>query len=260
MTIPWLSTTPLHGLFRSVTFLGAVILAVARGLPNQWHFRPKDMARVLADCSARALLIVAVVNVLVGAILAFVGAVQLVKFGAGIFVADLVAIAVSREMAAVITAVVMAGRTGAAFAAELATMQANEEVDALEVMGLNAIDHLVVPRVLALLLVMPLLYVYGCLAGLLGGFSVGASMLHLAPAAYFDRSVDAMNFHHLGLGFSKAIAFGILVAIAGCYYGLNAQRNAAGVGEATTRAVVAGIVGVIALDAVFAVCANALGV
>jgi phospholipid/cholesterol/gamma-HCH transport system permease protein len=260
MTIRWLSASPLEGAFRGIAFLGSVILSVGRSLPNRWHFRAQDMARVLADCSARALLIVAIVNLLVGAILAFVGAVQLVKFGAGIFVADLVAIAVSREMAAVITAVVMAGRTGAAFAAELATMQANEEVDALEVMGLNAIDHLVVPRVLALLLVMPLLYVYGCMAGLLGGFSVGASMLHLAPAAYFDRSVDALNFNHLGLGFSKAIAFGILVAIAGCYYGLNAQRNAAGVGEATTRAVVAGIVGVIALDAVFAVCANALGV
>ncbi|RZI83321.1 MAG: ABC transporter permease [Rubrivivax sp.] len=260
MTIRWPATAPLQGTFRGTAFLGAVILALSRGLPNHWRFRSQDMARVLADCSARALVIVLVVNLLVGAILAFVGAVQLVKFGAGIFVADLVAIAVSREMAAVITAVVMAGRTGAAFAAELATMQANEEVDALEVMGINAMDHLVVPRVLALLMIMPLLYVYGTLAGLMGGFTVGASMLSLAPAAYFDRSVQALNFQHIGLGFSKAIAFGILVAIAGCYYGLNAKRNAAGVGEATTRAVVAGIVGVIALDAVFAVCANALGV
>ena len=260
MTIRWPRTAPFQGTIRGITFLGSVILAISRGLPNHWRFRSQDMTRVLADCSARALVIVAVVNVLVGAILAFVGAVQLVKFGAGIFVADLVAIAVSREMAAVITAVVMAGRTGAAFAAELATMQANEEVDALEVMGLNALDHLVVPRVLALLLMMPLLYAYGCVAGLLGGFSVGASMLSLAPAAYLDRSLEAMSFQHLGLGFSKAIAFGALVAIAGCYYGLNAERNAAGVGRATTRAVVTGIVGVIALDAVFSVCANALGV
>lgn len=260
MTIRWPRTALLQGTFRGITFLGSVILAISRGLPHDWRFRSQDMARVLADCSARALLIVLVVNVLVGAILAFVGAVQLVKFGAGIFVADLVAIAVSREMAAVITAVVMAGRTGAAFAAELATMQANEEVDALEVLGLNAMDHLVVPRVLALLLVMPLLYVFGCVAGLVGGFTVGASMLSLAPAAYFDRSLDALSFQHLGLGFSKAIAFGILVAIAGCYHGLHAERNAAGVGQATTRAVVAGIVGVIALDAVFSVCANALGI
>lgn len=253
-------TVLLHGLIRPVAFIGETVLALGRGLPAHWRFRPQDFARVLADCSARALVIVAVVNLLVGSILAFVGAVQLVKFGAGIFVADLVAIAVSREMAAVITAVVMCGRTGAAFAAELATMQANEEIDALEVLGLPAMDHLVMPRILALLFMMPLLYVYGCVAGLFGGFLVGASMLHLAPHAYFDRSMHALTFSHTGLGLSKAFAFGLVVALAGCYHGLHAQRNAAGVGVATTHAVVTGIVSVIALDAVFAVCANALGV
>jgi phospholipid/cholesterol/gamma-HCH transport system permease protein len=249
-----------RSLTRPVAFLGEVVLALLAGLSGRWRFRWQDFLRVLADCSARALLIVAIVNFLVGAILAFVGAVQLVKFGAGIFVADLVAIAVAREMAAVITGVVMCGRTGAAFAAELATMQANEEIDALEVLGLPAIDHLVTPRVLALVAMMPLLYVYGCVAGLLGGFAVGASMLQLAPHAYFDRSVSVLTIQHIGLGLSKAFAFGLLVALAGCYHGLSAQRNAAGVGLATTRAVVMGIVGVIALDAVFAVCANALGV
>lgn len=250
----------IQSLTSPVVFLGEVVLALGAVFSGRWRFRWADFTRVLADCSARALLIVAIVNFLVGAILAFVGAVQLVKFGAGIFVADLVAIAVSREMAAVITGVVMCGRTGAAFAAELAAMQTNEEVDALEVLGLPAVDHLVTPRVLALFAVMPLLYVYGCLAGLLGGFVVGASMLQLAPHAYFDRTVSVLNFNHIGLGLSKAFAFGLLVALAGCYHGLHAQRNAAGVGEATTRAVVMGIVGVIALDAIFAVCANALGV
>ncbi|WP_374595168.1 MlaE family ABC transporter permease [Aquabacterium sp.] len=249
-----------HETTRRVAFMGEVVLAVSRAVVRGGRYRPADFARVLADGSARALPIVTVVNLLVGAILAFVGAVQLVKFGAGIFVADMVAIAVSREMAAVITAVVMAGRTGAAFAAELATMQSNEEIDALEVLGLPAVDHLVVPRMLALLLMLPLLYAFGCAAGLLGGFAVGASMLHLSPAAYFDRSLAALTFAHLGLGFSKSIAFGALVAWAGCYFGLHAPRSAAGVGQATTHAVVSGIVGVIALDAVFAVCANALGV
>ncbi len=256
-----LSSLGHEGMLR-VAFTGEVLLACGRALKGRgvggWRFRPADLARVLADSSARALPIVLVVNLLVGAILAFVGAVQLIKFGAGIFVADMVAIAVSREMAAVITAVVMAGRTGAAFAAELATMQSNEEIDALEVLGLSAVDHLVVPRVLALLLMLPLLYAFGCAAGLLGGFAVGASMLHLSPAAYFDRSLMALTFTHLGLGFSKSMAFGALVAWAGCYFGLHAPRSAAGVGQATTQAVVSGIVGVIALDAVFAVCANAL--
>lgn len=244
----------------AVAFLGEVLLAAGAWLGGRGRFRARDLMRVIAACGAQALPIVTVVNVLVGAILAFVGAVQLVKFGAGIYVADLVGISVSREMAAVITAVVMAGRTGAAFAAELATMQTNEEVDALKVLGLDAVAYLVLPRVLALVLMMPLLYVYACFTGLLGGLVVGAGMLHLAPTAYLDRSFDALTYAHVGLGMAKSVVFGGLIALTGCYAGLNASRNAAGVGVATTRAVVVGIVGVIAIDAVFAVCANALGV
>lgn len=243
---------------RSVALLGDTVLAVGRGLRGGWRFRPQDLARLLADASARALPIVLVVNVLVGAIIAFVGAVQLTKFGAGIFVADLVAIAISREMAAVITAVVMCGRTGAAYAAELASMQANEEVDALEVLGLDAVDFLVLPRVFALLVLLPLLYLFACVGGLLGGYAVSASLLDLAPAAYFDRSMNALTAAHLGLGFFKSMAFGALVSLAACHHGLSSARNAEGVGRATTRAVVTGIVGVIAVDAVFAVCADAL--
>lgn len=243
---------------QAVAFLGQVGLSAAAALRSGKAFRRSDFLRVAADSSARSLPIVFVVNLLVGAILAFVGAVQLVKFGAGIYVADLVGIAVAREMAAVITAVVMAGRTGAAFAAELATMQTNEEIDALEVLGLHAVDYLVLPRVLALLLLMPLLFIYACLTGLLGGLLVGAGMLHIAPAAYFDRSFEALSMTHLGLGFAKSFVFGALVAITGCYYGLYASRSPAGVGEAATRTVVIGIVGIITVDAVFAVCANAL--
>jgi len=245
---------------RPVAFFGHVLISGAMALRGSWRFRLKDLGRVTADCSGRAVPIVTVVNVLVGAILAFVGAVQLVKFGAGIYVADLVGIAVAREMAAIITAVVMAGRTGAAFAAELATMQANEEVDALEVLGLNAVDFLVLPRVIALLFMMPLLYVYGCVTGLLGGMIVAAGMLSISPAAYLDRTVLALDWSHLTLGFSKSFVFGALIGLVACYFGLYAQRNAAGVGVATTNAVVTSIVGIIVLDAIFAVCANALGI
>ncbi len=245
---------------RQVAFLGQVVLSALSGFPARWRFRGQDFARIAADCSARAVPIVTIVNVLVGAILAFVGAVQLIKFGAGIYVADLVAIAVSREMAAIITAVVIAGRTGAAFAAELATMQTNEEVDALEVLGLNAVDFLVLPRVLALFAIMPLLYVYACVTGLIGGMLVAAGMLDLAPAAYMDRTVDALSWTHIGLGLAKSIVFGAMVAVTGCYFGLTARRDAAGVGIATTRAVVVSIVAVIVIDAVFAVCADALGI
>jgi len=247
-------------LVRPVAFLGHLLIAAASMLKGQWQFRLKDLSRITADCSGRAVPIVTVVNVLVGAILAFVGAVQLVKFGAGIYVADLVGIAVAREMAAIITAVVMAGRTGAAFAAEIATMQSNEEVDALEVLGLNAVDFLVLPRVVALLLMMPLLYVYGCVTGLVGGMVVSAGMLKISPAAYLDRTLVALDWSHLGLGFAKSFVFGALIGMVGCYCGLYAQRNAAGVGVATTNAVVTSIVGIIVLDAVFAICANALGI
>lgn len=244
---------------RPIAFLGQVLLSAVSMLRRGARFAARDLARATADSGARALAIVSVVNLLVGAILAFVGAVQLIKFGAGIFVADLVGIAVAREMAAVITAVVMAGRTGAAFAAELATMQTNEEIDAFEVLGLGAVDYLVLPRVLALLLMMPLLYIYGCVAAILGGLLVGAGMLELAPAAYMDRTFAALTWTHLGLGLAKSFVFGVLVAMTGCYYGLHAQRNAAGVGTATTQAVVVSIVGIITVDAVFALCANALG-
>jgi phospholipid/cholesterol/gamma-HCH transport system permease protein len=239
-------------------FLGAVLLSGSAALRGRWHFRVKDLLRILADCSARAVAIVLVVNSLVGAILAFVGAVQLAKFGAGIFVADLVGIAVAREMAAIITAVVIAGRTGAAFAAELATMQANEEVDALEVLGLPAIDFLVLPRVASLLLMMPLLYVFACVAGLAGGMVVATIMLDVSPAAYLLRTNDALTTMHLGLGIAKSVAFGMLVGMVSCYHGLRASRDAEGVGIATTEAVVSSIVGIIVLDAVFALCANAL--
>ena len=245
---------------RPLSFLGQVLISAAQALAGRWRFRLKDLSRVMADCSARAVPIVTVVNVLVGAILAFVGAVQLVKFGAGIYVADLVGIAVAREMAAIITAVVMAGRTGAAFAAELATMQANEEVDALEVLGLNAVDFLVLPRVFSLLLMMPLLYVYGCVTGLLGGMVVAGGMLDVSPAAYLDRTLLALDWSHLGLGFAKSFVFGALIGLVGCYCGLYAKRNAAGVGVATTNAVVVSIVGIIVLDALFAICANALDI
>ena len=180
-------------LARPVAFFGALLLAAGAVAGGRQSMSARDLGRVAAEASARALMIVAVVNALVGAILAFVGAVQLVKFGAGIYVADLVGIAVAREMAAVITAVVMAGRTGAAFAAELAAMQTNEEVDALEVLGVDPLPFLVLPRVLSLLLLMPLLYVYACVAGLSGGLLVAAGMLDLAPAAYLDRTLDILN-------------------------------------------------------------------
>jgi phospholipid/cholesterol/gamma-HCH transport system permease protein len=243
-----------------IGLLGEVIIALFRLLRGKAVFYRADAWGVLEACGADALPIVGLVNLLVGMIIAFVGSVELLQFGAAVLLADGVTIATFREMGAVITAVVLCGRTGAAFAAQIATMQGNEEIDALQVMGVPPVEFLVLPRVLAMAIMTPLLYLYACLMGMLGGLLVGIGMLRLSFAAYFDRAVAALTAEHFLLGLSKSFVFGVLVALSGCYYGLRAGRNAAAVGEATTSAVVSGIVGVILVDAVFAVCANALGI
>lgn len=247
-----------RGWAQPLGFGGEVLLTLGSMVRHKPLPSMAQWARIASQASVQALPIVWVVNALVGAIMAFVGAVQLQKFGAGLYVADLVGISVCREMAALITAVVMSGRTAAAFAAELATMRAQEEIDALHVLGLNPMRELVVPRVLVLLGMMPLLFFHACMAALLGGLVVATLMLDLNTSVYVQRLMVATSSVHLWMGLSKATVFGAWIAMAGCYAGLNAARSAAGVGDAATRAVVRGIVGVIALDAVFAVVANAM--
>ncbi|GAA0604125.1 ABC transporter permease [Craurococcus roseus] len=240
--------------------VGETVLRGAAALGGRVWTRPADVLELMREAGAGALGIVAVCNGLVGGILAFVGAVQLRRFGAEIFVADLVGIAMAREMAAMMTAIVMAGRTGGAYAAQIATMQGNEEIDALKAFGIPVFDYLVLPRILALVAMMPLLYLYACAVGLLGGLVVGMATLDLTAAAYLQETQKAVAGRQFLIGLAKSVAFGALVALAGCHIGLAAGRSAAEVGRAATGAVVAGIIGVIALDAVFAVCANALGI
>lgn len=240
--------------------VGETALRGVAAFGGRTRTRAVDVMQLMREAGGGAVAIIAVVNGLVGAILAFVGAVQLRRFGAGIYVADLVGIAMVREMAAVMTAIVMAGRTGGAYAAHLATMQGNEEIDALRALGIPVHDFLVLPRVVALVAMMPLLYLYACAVGLFGGFVVGGAILDLAPSAFWGQIQTAVAGRQFVIGLVKSIAFGALVALVGCHVGLQAGRSAADVGRAATRAVVAGIVGIIALDAVFAVCADALGV
>ncbi len=222
--------------------------------------RGVDLLADLRDAGPAALAIVGVVNVLIGAILAFVGAAQLRKFAADAYVANLVGLAVVREMAAVMTAIVMAGRTGGAYAARIATMQGNEEIDALQVIGIPVSDYILLPAILALVIRMPLLYLYGCLVGMFGGFVVSTAMLNVTAAGYVHQTLDAVPFGQFMFGFLKSIAFAVLIGVTSCRIGLQAGRSAADVGSAATQAVVVGIVGVIAMDAVFAVIANAAGV
>ncbi|MCE2564953.1 ABC transporter permease [Komagataeibacter sp. FNDCF1] len=234
---------------------GGIAALVGRGM-----MRTVDLMSDLAAAGPSALLIVGVVNFLVGAILAFVGSVELHKFAADIYVASLVAIAMVREMSAVMTAIIMAGRTGGAYAARISTMQANEEIDALQVFGIPVASYLILPSVLALGSTMPLLYLYGCLIGMLGGFVVSFIMLHVSPLGYFHETLQALPLDQFTFGFIKSLVFGVFVGLTSCRIGLKAGRSAADVGIAATKAVVVGIVGVIALDAVFAVIANVIGI
>ncbi len=243
-----------------VALVGETALETCGAVTGRARTRTIDVLQLVLEAGADALGIVAIVNVLVGAIIAFVGAMQLRRFGAGIYSADLVGIATAREMAPIITAVVMAGRTGAAYAAHLATMQGNEEIDALNVFGIPVYDFLVLPRIIALMTMMPLLYLYACALGLFGGFIVSIATLDLTSAAFLTELRAAVTYRQFAIGLTKSFTFGALVALVGCHIGLRAGRSAADVGHAATRAVVVGIVGIIALDAVFAVCTNALGI
>ena len=245
---------------RPLRFLGEVLLSAGAALRGRWNFRPEDLGRVLADCSARAVSIVVIVNLLVGAILAFVGAVQLAKFGAGIFVADLVGIAVAREMAAIITAVVIAGRTGAAFAAQLGTMKVTQEIDALTTMGINPMEFLVLPRALALCVMMPLLCLYANLVGIVGGAVISGGMLGINPQVYFNRIFAAVHIADLAGGIFKASVYGVLVAIAGCLRGMQSGSSASAVGDAATSAVVTGIVLIVVACGLLAVVFYVLGI
>ena len=245
---------------KMLAFLGDSTMALARFMVGKAKFRRSDLTLILQQCSAGALPIVSLISFLVGLILAFVGAVQLMMFGAQIYVANLVGIAMAREMGAIMTGIIMAGRTGAAFAAQLGTMQVNEEIDALKTMGLSPIEFLVLPRMIALIVMMPLLCLYSDLMGILGGVVVGVGMLDLSLTSYLEQTRAGLNLTHFGLGVFKSAVFGVLVAISGCLRGMEAGRSASAVGDAATSAVVTAIVLIIVTDGLFAVITNMLGI
>jgi phospholipid/cholesterol/gamma-HCH transport system permease protein len=224
------------------------------------RFQSRDLWVLVQECGAQALPIVSLISILVGLILAFVGAIQLQQFGAQIFVANLVAVAMTREMGAMMTAIIMAGRTGAAFAAQLGTMQVNEEIDALKTLGISPIDFLVLPRVIALILMLPLLAVYANVLGILGGMLVGIVMLDISPLLYWNQTIAAVTLNDVLLGIGKSAVFGVLIALSGCLRGIQSGRSASAVGAAATSAVVTVIVLIVVFDGIFAVLSNVLGI
>src|SRR5262245_53869412 len=262
---PWLArigawaTTYWGQTVAGIAFLGEGVLALAALIRGRARFRMSDLLVVIQDCGPRALGIVSLISFLIGLILGFVGAVQLEQFGASIYVANLVAVAMTREIGCIMTAIVMAGRTGAAFAAQLGTMTTNQEIDALSTMGISPMEFLVLPRMLALILMMPLLTIYADLVGILGGAVVGVGMLGLGPTEYFEQTRGALGLTSFFIGVAKSVVFGIVVALVGCLRGMQSGRSAAAVGLAATSAVVTSIVLIIVIDGIFAVVLNVLG-
>jgi phospholipid/cholesterol/gamma-HCH transport system permease protein len=239
-------------------FLGENLAALANLLHGRTQFRWSDALLVIQECGPQSLGIVAMINFLVGLILAFVGATELTRFGASIYVADLVGIASVREMACIMTGIIVCGRTGAAFAAQLGTMKVNEEIGALETFGISPVEFLVLPRMVALILVMPFLCAFADLISIAGGFIVSVCMLDVSSTEYLTRTVHAIQLKSFLLGIGKGSFFGFLVAYSGCLRGIQSGYSAADVGQATTRAVVTGITAIIASDGIFAVLCNAL--
>jgi phospholipid/cholesterol/gamma-HCH transport system permease protein len=243
-----------------LAFLGEAFVAFLRFLIGKARFRRSHLILYIQEAGAQALPIVTLISVLVGLILAFVGAVQLKMFGAQIYVANLVGLAMVREMGAIMCGIIMAGRTGSAYAAQIGTMQVNEEIDALKTMGISPMEFLALPRMMALVLMMPLLCIYADFMGILGGSIVGVGMLDITLVQYFNQTRAALDLTQFGIGVFKAGIFGILIAVTGCLEGIRCARSASAVGDAATAAVVSGIIYIIVADALTTLICNELGI
>lgn len=240
-------------------FVGECVIGAVRVVKSPHKFRWRDCIYEMQHCGAMALPIVSLISFLTGVTLAYTGALVLRQYGGDIYVADLIGLAVVREMGAVMTGVVLAGRTGAAFAATLGNMKANEEIDALETLGISAVDFLVLPRLVALGVMMPLLALYANALGILGGMAVSLGVLNIPPTAYWVEMGSIVGMSDVSVGVIKALSFGLIVGLSGCLRGLQADRSAAGVGRAATSAVVTSILLIVVSDAVFAVLFNVVG-
>ncbi|MDD5233074.1 MAG: ABC transporter permease [Syntrophales bacterium] len=244
----------------AVAFIGEAALGFFALVRGRGAFRPADVYSFVQGAGVQALPIVSVIGMLVGSIFAFMGAIQLRTFGAQIYVADLVGIAMVRVMGAVMTGVIMAGRTGAAYAAQLGAMQVNEEIDALRTFGISPVEFLVAPRVIALTLMMPFLCVYADFMGILGGLIVGAGMLDLSAASYIAETRSTLDLTNLWIGLFHSFVFGIIISLTGCLRGMQCGRSASAVGDAATSAVVTAIVWMVIATAAITYLCDLMGI
>ena len=240
-------------------FFGEVLLALVRLLRGRSDMRWSDLWRQLDQTGPLSLGIVALSCFLVGLMLAYMGGAQLDKIGAQTYIANVVTVGMVRELAGLMTGVILSGRLGAAFAAQLSSMQANEEIDALRALGINPIDYLVLPRLLALLLVAPLVIAYAALVGVLAGLPAAIVVYGVPAAEYLHQSVKALTWAHIWIGLVKGTLYVALVALAGCREGLHAGRNAQAVGAATTAAVVKALVWIFAAACASTILFQSLG-
>jgi phospholipid/cholesterol/gamma-HCH transport system permease protein len=235
----------------TVTLAAAVAAGGGRLFLGRARVRAVDFVTYLLDAGPRAWGVVGIVNFLIGAVLAYIAAAQLRPFGAEDYVPSLTAVASVREISSVMTAIVMAGRTGGAYAARIASMKGNDEIAALQTAGIGLNDFVLLPAIASLCLMMPILYLLGTFAAILGGLSVSTASLGFTAAGYLHETFLAVA--------AKSVAFAALIGVTSCRTGLKSARSAAAVGEAATRAVVTNIIGIIAIDAVFAAIAGAYG-
>ncbi len=242
-----------------ITFVGEIVVALWTALLHPGQVRWRDALLAAEKAGANALPIVALLGFLIGLIIAFQSAIPMRMFGADIYVASLVGLSIIRELGPLITAIILAGRSGSAFAAELGTMKVNEEIDALITMGLNPVQFLVVNRVLAAVCMTPLLALFANLFGLIGGAVLFLS-LGFPLVTYYNQILWAVQFSDLVGGLVKAFVFGILIASIGCLRGLQTQTGASAVGDSATRAVVSGIILIVITDGIFAVIYYYLGI
>jgi phospholipid/cholesterol/gamma-HCH transport system permease protein len=243
-----------------LSFMGETLVAFLELITAPRRLRPRELTTQLEQACLNAIPVVILVTLLIGVVFAYLLGLQAEQYGANIFVVDGVGIGMSREFAPIIVAVIIAGRSGAAFTAQLGSMRLTEEIDAIRTLGLSPMQVLVVPRVLALLIALPLLSFIGLVAGLAGAALVADAMLGIPPAAFAERLHDALDITHVWAGLIKTPVFAVAIAVIGCRLGMHVGRDTRAVGLATTSTVVQSIVTVILLDAGFAVLFQELGI
>ncbi|MGB5450796.1 MAG: MlaE family lipid ABC transporter permease subunit [Sedimenticolaceae bacterium] len=249
----------LHGI-GLLAFVGEMGTAWVRLITQPWRIRWREIGYVLGEAGYKALGIVGLLSFLLGIVIAYQGGIQLSQYGASLFVADLVGLSMVRELAPMITAIIVAGRTGSAYTAQIGTMQVTEEIDALRSMGISPMDLLVLPKLLALLIALPLLTVFADIMGVLGGMLMSSVQLDIAFNTYLDRVAVAVSVDSYLVGLGKAPVFAAIVATIGCYQGFQVVGSAESVGRRTTMSVVQSILAVIVVDAAFSVVFSQLGI